>query len=156
MEGGNPFYARFSPDGRRVVYSDNGRDEQSGIWIVDVDGKNGRPVLPVKTKPKAEAVTIGSACWSPDGQRIDVALSTLEEDVTKAAGAVQVVVVVVINLGGGHRSEILHIPDGRGTICPKSATGDDARPRRFWVPPGHSLPRDSHFRWTSSWGADTS
>jgi Tol biopolymer transport system component len=61
-EGGNPFYARFSPDGRRMVYTDNGRDELSGIWIVDVDGKKGRLVLPVETKPKAGAVTVGSAC----------------------------------------------------------------------------------------------
>ncbi len=36
---GNPFYARFSPDGRRVLYTDNGRGEQSGIWFVDADGK---------------------------------------------------------------------------------------------------------------------
>ncbi len=35
-DGGNPFYARFSPDGRCVLYSDNGRGEQSGIWVVEV------------------------------------------------------------------------------------------------------------------------
>ncbi len=117
-DGGNPFYARFSPDGRRVVYSDNGRGEQSGIWVIDVNGKNGRLVLPVETKPKADAVRIGSACWSPDGQRIAVLLSTLEESETKVAGAVQVVVVVVMDLDGGHRSEILHIPDGGGNDMP--------------------------------------
>ena len=35
-EGGNPFYARFSPDGRRLLYSDGTlklKDRQ-GIWIV--------------------------------------------------------------------------------------------------------------------------
>jgi RNA polymerase sigma factor (sigma-70 family) len=120
-EGGNPFYARFSPDGRRVVYTDNGRDEQSGIWVADVDGKNGRLVLPVETKPKADAVRIGSACWSPDGQRIAVLLSTLEESQTKVAGWVQVLVVVVMDLDGGHRSEILHIPDGGGNDMPEMA-----------------------------------
>ena len=49
-EGGNPFYARFSPDGRRVLYTDNARGDQSGIWIVDADGKNARRVLPVDRK----------------------------------------------------------------------------------------------------------
>ena len=118
-DGGNPFYARFSPDGRRVVYSDNGRDEQSGIWVVDVDGKNGRLVLPVENPvPKVMALTLGSACWSPDGQRIAVLLSTVMEDATKAAGCVQVVVVVVMDLDGGHRSEILRIPDGGGNVGP--------------------------------------
>ena len=37
---------------------------------------------------------------------------------TKVAGAVQVVVVVVMDLDGGHRSEILHIPDGGGNNMP--------------------------------------
>ncbi len=120
-DGGNPFYARLSPDGRRVVYSDNGRDEQSGIWVVDVDGKNGRLVLPIENpKPKASAaaVRIGSACWSPDGQRIAVLLSSLNESETKGGAAVQVVVVVVMDLDGGHRSEILHIPDAGGNDMP--------------------------------------
>jgi RNA polymerase sigma factor (sigma-70 family) len=119
-DGGNPFYARFSPDGRRVIYTDNGRDEQSGIWVVDVDGKNGRRVLPVEDpKPKGLTdVTIGSACWSPDGQRIAVVLSTLKETKTRVAGVVQVVVVVVMDLDGGQRSEILHIPDGGGNDMP--------------------------------------
>lgn len=118
-DGGNPFYARFSPDGRRVVFFDNGRDERSGIWVVDVDGKNNRLVLPVTTEPKANAPRIGSACWSPDGQRIAVLLSTLEENQTKVAGAVQILVVLVMDLAGGHRSEILHISDGGGNDMPE-------------------------------------
>jgi hypothetical protein len=71
------------------------------------------------TKPKADAVRIGSACWPPDGQRIAVALSTLEESQRKDAGVVQVLVVVVMDLDGGHRSEILHIPDGGGNDMPE-------------------------------------
>ena len=70
-EEGNPFYARFSPDGRRVLYTDNGRGEQSGIWVVDVDGKNARLVFPVDP----ETMTVASACWSPDGKRIAITLA---------------------------------------------------------------------------------
>src|SRR5262249_24193544 len=61
-EGGNPFCGRFSPDGRRVLFCDAARGKQSGIWVIDFDGKNGRPVFPVDQRTNA------SACWSPDGQ----------------------------------------------------------------------------------------
>ena len=107
-EGGNPFYARFSPDGRRVVYSDNGRDEQSGIWVVDVDGKNARLVFPVVEPGK----TVASACWSPDGKRIAVILAAINLGVRR--GPPVPVQVVVMDLDGGHRSEI-HIPEGGTT-----------------------------------------
>jgi RNA polymerase sigma factor (sigma-70 family) len=71
-QGGNPYYARFSPDGRRVLYSDNGRGrgKESGIWVVDVDGKNGQHVFP----GELETISPASACWSPDGKRIAITL----------------------------------------------------------------------------------
>jgi RNA polymerase sigma factor (sigma-70 family) len=105
---GNPFYARFSPDGRRVLYSDGARGEQSGIRVVDVDGKNGRLVLPLdfKTNP--------SACWSPDGQRIAIILAPRNSSARINPKPVQ---VVVMDLDGGHRSEI-HIPEGGTTDMP--------------------------------------
>jgi RNA polymerase sigma factor (sigma-70 family) len=67
-EGGNPFYARFSPDGRRLLYSDGPRQ---GIWIVDFDGKNRRRILET-------GKGMASACWSPDGKRIAVAIEGSE------------------------------------------------------------------------------
>lgn len=66
-EGGNPFYARFSPDGRRVLYADGTTQERRGIWVVDVDGTNRRKVF-------ATEKAIASPCWSPDGSRIAVAI----------------------------------------------------------------------------------
>jgi RNA polymerase sigma factor (sigma-70 family) len=98
-DGGNPFGARFSPDGRRVIYADNGRGGQSGIWVVDVDGKNGRRLFPVDVQE-----TVASACWSPDGQRIAISLRGFR------SGRPPLVLVnlrvVVMDLDGGHRSEI--------------------------------------------------
>ena len=109
-EEGNPFYARFSPDGRRVLYTDNGRGEQSGIWVVDADGKNARLVFPVAPPP---LVAVASACWSPDGKRIAITLAGLERT-ERLPWPVQ---IVVMDSGGGHRSEI-HIPEGGMTDLP--------------------------------------
>ena len=71
-EGGNPFYARFSPDGRRVLYTDNGRGKQSGIWVVDVDGKNGRLVFPVDP----ETSDVPRPAGLPMGKRIAITLGS--------------------------------------------------------------------------------
>jgi len=65
-KGGTPFYTRFSPDGKRVLYADGTTDERRGIWVVDSDGKNRRKVLSVLDGYQ------WSACWSPDGKRIAV------------------------------------------------------------------------------------
>ena len=108
-EGGNPFYARFSPDGRRVLYSDQARGEQSGIRVVDVDGKNDRLVFPV-----VGGKTVASACWSPDGKRIAVTLEVLNGIAARPLTPVQ---VVVMDLDGGHRSEIF-IPEAGSSDMP--------------------------------------
>ncbi len=107
-EEGNPFYARFSPDGRRVLYTDGVRGKQSGIWVVDIDGKNGRLVLPLDFK------TIPSACWSPDGKGIAIILAPTNSSARINPKPVQ---VVVMDLDGGHGSEI-HIPEGGTTDMP--------------------------------------
>jgi len=104
-EGGNPFFARFAPDGRRLLYSEGPAPVRRGIWMVDLDGKNRRRILPTGTGT-------ASACWSPDGQRIAVAISgsKLEE-----YGRLE-----VVNLDGTHRTlltlpnqEIADMPDWR-------------------------------------------
>jgi Tol biopolymer transport system component len=70
-EGGNPFYARFAPDGRRLLYTDGTTEERRGIWIVDFDGTHRRRVLDIGRKQ-------ASACWSPDSTH--VAITTLDFD----------------------------------------------------------------------------
>jgi Tol biopolymer transport system component len=72
-EGGNPFYARFSPDGRRVLYADGTTEERRGIWVVGADGADRRKVF-------ATGKAIASPCWSPDGSRIAVTVRELGEE----------------------------------------------------------------------------
>jgi Tol biopolymer transport system component len=99
-DGGNPFYARFSPDGRQVIYSDNARGNQSGIWIVAVDGTNAHRVLPVDRNK------VSSACWSPDGKRIAVTQGAMNPR-PQPGGDPQFVHVVVVDLDTGKQSKIV-------------------------------------------------
>ena len=104
-EGGNPFYVRFSPDGRRLLYSDGPPQDRRGIWVVDVDGKNPRRILPTSN-------ATASACWSPDGKQIAVAIS--------GSGPEEHARLEIIKLDGTHRTlltmpsqEIADMPDWR-------------------------------------------
>ncbi len=104
-EGGNPFYARFSPDGRRLLYSDGPAEQRRGIWVVDLDGKDRRRIL---TTGKGTA----SACWSPDGRQVAVAIRGSE---LADQGRLE-----VVDLDGTHRTlltlpgrEIADMPDWR-------------------------------------------
>ncbi len=106
-EGGNPFYARFSPDGMHLLYSDGTLRllDRQGIWIVDRDGQNRRRILPTGNG-------IASACWAPDGQRLAVAISGYEpQDHAR---------IEIVNLDGSHHTllampgrEITNMPDWR-------------------------------------------
>jgi len=104
-EGGNPFYTRFSPDGRRLLYSDGPAKERLGIWVVGIDGKERRRILPTGKET-------ASACWSPDGRRIAVAI--------KGASPAEPGRLEIVELDGTHRTllpmpgpEIADMPDWR-------------------------------------------
>ena len=62
---GTPFFARFSPDGRRIRFSvkDRNRVAQS-LWEVDADGSNLHALLPQWRGP--QFVCCGE--WTPDGR----------------------------------------------------------------------------------------
>jgi len=106
-EGGNPFYARFSPDGRRLLFSDGTLKlrERQGIWVVNLDGKDRRRVFPTGNGT-------ASGCWSPDGKRIAVAIEGFEPE---EHGRLE-----IVKLDGTHRTlltmpgkEIADMPDWR-------------------------------------------
>ena len=93
-----------------MLYTDNGHREQSGIWVVDADGKNARLVFPVADPPFE---TVASACWSPDGKRIAIILAGLHTTAPPPGPAE----IVVMDLDGGHRSKI-DIPKAGMTDMP--------------------------------------
>jgi dipeptidyl aminopeptidase/acylaminoacyl peptidase len=66
--GGLNANARFSPDGKRIVYlhQERGRD---GLWVVDTDGSNVKRVLQVENDGSNDP---HSACFSPDGKWLAV------------------------------------------------------------------------------------
>jgi Tol biopolymer transport system component len=92
-DGDNTFGARFSPDGRRVLYGSGGETPASrrGVWVVDLDGKNRRRLFPTAGPETADA------CWSPDGKRIAiVGYNVVDENAGR---------LVVMDLDGGNRAE---------------------------------------------------
>jgi Tol biopolymer transport system component len=93
-EGGNPFYTRFSPEGRSVLYSDGTTEERRGIWVVDLADLSRRKVL-------STGKALASACWSPDGQRIAVVVY----DWDPMAAIPQVGRLVVMNVDGSNPLE---------------------------------------------------
>ncbi len=104
-EGGNPYYVRFSPEGRRLLYTDGPAEQRRGIWVVDLDGKNRRKIL-------ATGKGTASACWSPDGKQMAVAIS--------GSGPDERARLEVVDLEGKRRtllsmpgSEIAEMPDWR-------------------------------------------
>jgi RNA polymerase sigma factor (sigma-70 family) len=67
-DGGLNCYARFSPDGARIVYLHQQRGVNS-LHVMDLEGGKDREVLNEKDR-----LTPDSACWSPDGKRLAVVL----------------------------------------------------------------------------------
>ncbi len=60
--------AEWSPDGTRIAFDSNARDEDSGvgdreIYVVDADGRRLRAIMP-------HAAVESSPTWSPDGSRL--------------------------------------------------------------------------------------
>ncbi len=67
---------RFSPDGRKVLYSgfpgDFRKDRAMTLYVLDVDTGKVRPVV------EAKNFTDLHACWSPDGRRIAYSVTLLD------------------------------------------------------------------------------
>jgi Tol biopolymer transport system component len=54
---------RFSPDGKRIVFTRDASDSASALFVVDLDGSDLRQITSSDLQP-------GDATWSPDGSRI--------------------------------------------------------------------------------------
>lgn len=68
-------YPRFSPDSRSVVYCHQTGKEGTSVWVVDIDGKNARPII-----KEEDLVAAEFGCWSPDGKRLAVIRFKWERD----------------------------------------------------------------------------
>jgi Tol biopolymer transport system component len=68
-EGTGNSSARFSPDGKKIVYMRRNRTEGSSIWTVDVDGTNAKNLV-----TEVDPSVPDGAFWSPDGKQIAVVL----------------------------------------------------------------------------------
>ena len=55
----------WSPDGRYIAYAQSSRIQGNTIYIMDVDTKKAKPLIPIKPN-----VANYRPCWSPDGKYI--------------------------------------------------------------------------------------
>jgi RNA polymerase sigma factor (sigma-70 family) len=68
-------YARFSPDGKKILYLHQTAKAGNSIWTVDVDGQNARELV-----KEVDLASPDSAYWSPDGKQIAVVLFNWQLD----------------------------------------------------------------------------
>lgn len=74
-DGGSNLHARFSPDGKKILYRHVTNAEGHSIRTVDFDGANTTELI------KEDGLTLpGGAFWSPDGKQIAVVVFDLELD----------------------------------------------------------------------------
>ena len=74
-EGGLNVYARFSPDGKKILYLRQTAKTGNSIWTMDVDGKNAKEIV-----KEVNLASLNGAFWSPDGKQIAVSLFNWELD----------------------------------------------------------------------------
>jgi beta-lactamase regulating signal transducer with metallopeptidase domain/Tol biopolymer transport system component len=74
-EGGLNVYARFSPDGKKILWLRQTAKAGSSIWTMDTDGKNAREIV-----KEVGLASPNGAFWSPDGKQIAVSLFNWEVD----------------------------------------------------------------------------
>ena len=73
--GGLNVYARFSPDGKKILYLRQTAKAGNSIWTMDIDGKNAKEIV-----KEVDLTSPDGAYWSPDGKQIAVILFNWELD----------------------------------------------------------------------------
>jgi beta-lactamase regulating signal transducer with metallopeptidase domain len=72
-QGGLNVFARFSPDGKKILYLRQTAKAGNSIWTMDLDGKNARELV-----KEVDLASPDGAYWSPDGKQIAVILFNWE------------------------------------------------------------------------------
>ncbi len=100
---------QISPDGSRIAYQRRANDimtdtTRSGLWVIDYDGGNDRPLA-------ADDGSASSPAWSPDSERLAYAFSRDGESSLRVAWPGDARSAVLANLPAG-ASQIAWSPDG--------------------------------------------
>jgi beta-lactamase regulating signal transducer with metallopeptidase domain/Tol biopolymer transport system component len=74
-KGGLNVYARFSPDGKKILFLRQTAKAGNSIWTMDVDGKNAKEIV-----KEVDLASPNGAFWSPDGKQLAVSLFNWELD----------------------------------------------------------------------------
>ncbi len=74
-KGGLNVYARFSPDGKKILFLRQTAKEGNSIWTMDLDGKNAREIV-----KEVDLASPHGAFWSPDGKQLAVILFDWQQD----------------------------------------------------------------------------
>lgn len=74
-ENGLNVYARFSPDGTKILYLHQTGKDGNSIWTVDIDGKNAKQIV-----KEVGLASPDGAFWSPDGKQIAVMMFNWQID----------------------------------------------------------------------------
>jgi Tol biopolymer transport system component len=101
---------RFSPDGRKVLYSgfpnDFRKDKSMALYVLDVATGKVRPVV------EAKNFTDLRGCWSPDGRRIAYAVTLLDAQGAYAGDSA----VYVTDLEGRNHTTVVRDQHSPGLI----------------------------------------
>jgi beta-lactamase regulating signal transducer with metallopeptidase domain len=72
-EGGLNVYARFSPDGKKIVFLRQTAKAGNSIWTMDTDGKNAKEIV-----KEVDLASPDGAFWSAEGKQLAVILFNWE------------------------------------------------------------------------------
>ncbi|HEX2455556.1 MAG TPA: amidohydrolase family protein [Vicinamibacterales bacterium] len=75
------FHPRISPDGKTIAFVSD-RKGQNNLWLMDIDGRNPRPVSLNKD------VRVFEPAWTPDGRNLIVRRTSVARDAGPAAGGI--------------------------------------------------------------------
>src|SRR5262249_20931863 len=74
-EGGLNVFARFSPDGKKILYLRQTAKAGNSIWTMDIDGKNAKEIV-----KEVDLASPDGAFWSPDGKQLAVIFFNWQQD----------------------------------------------------------------------------
>jgi Tol biopolymer transport system component len=99
-------HARFSPDGKKILFLRQTAKAGISIWTIDVHGKNAKEIV-----KEVDLASPDGAFWSPDGKQIAMIMFNweLDENGKKMRGAdtdTQNPRIEIMNADGTNRRQL--------------------------------------------------